>query len=168
MTSPGLKMASVGDNEKMTMRLNCGLIAMAGGWVHTVHSAHDQMEQLFVVMLAKSSINSGSIVSTGLEFPQATVLAEPWVSLSELAIILWNDHLEARIGIALCKFAVSAKKACAELSLWEWYVAMRTCYSHLEGKGSFSPHVRLLSELSNLISDRIGWKSSLIAFDFLN
>ena len=102
MTSPGLKMASVGDNEKMTMRLNCGLIAMAGGWVHTVHSAHDQMEQLFVVMLAKSSINSGSIVSTGLEFPQATVLAEPWVSLSELAIILWNDFwrgLLARIGI---------------------------------------------------------------------
>ena len=49
-------------------------------------------------MLAKWSINSGSIVSTGLEFLQATVLAEPWVSLSELAIILWNDCLEGSYG----------------------------------------------------------------------
>jgi len=41
---------------------------MAGGWVHTVHSAHGHMEQCFVVMLAKSSINSGSIVSPGWNF----------------------------------------------------------------------------------------------------
>ena len=80
-------------------RWRWGSIAMAGSWVHTVHSAHGQMEHFFVVMLAKWSINSGSIVSTGLEFPQATVSAEPWVSLSELAIIWWNDCLEARIGI---------------------------------------------------------------------
>ena len=79
-------------------RWRWGSIAMAGGWVHTAHSAHGQMEHFFVVILAKWSINSGSIVSTGLEFPQASVLAEPWVSLSELAIILWNDCLEARIG----------------------------------------------------------------------
>jgi len=46
--------------------------------------------------VSKWSINNGSIVSTGLEFPQATVLAEPGVSLSEL---VWNDCLEARIGI---------------------------------------------------------------------
>ena len=49
-------------------------------------------------MLAKSSINSGSIVSTRLEFPQATVLAEPRVSLSELTIILWNDLLDGSFG----------------------------------------------------------------------
>ena len=37
-------------------------------------------------------------MSTRLEFPQATVLAEPWVSLSELTIILWNDLLDGSFG----------------------------------------------------------------------
>ena len=88
-------MAWVGDNEKVTMRLNCH------GRRLSPHCSFCPLSDgtFFVVMLAKWSINSGSIVSTGLEFPQATVLAEPWVSLSELAIILWNNRLEARIGI---------------------------------------------------------------------